>query len=139
MSAVSEQTVLSLKSIGGIMNKDHATVLHARAQHEGNMLYDERYKHIYEMISAELEETLADYQDQVYEVIRDKKIPVNGDKTAQSMVDLYEQRIKALRNNMEREILELKHKNSILTRELKRAQTRAQGLNEECKRLKNLL
>lgn len=139
MCAVSEQTVLSLKSIGSVLNKDHATVLHARSQHESNMTFDERYKNIYNMISNELEETLAEYQDQVYEVIRNKKIPVNGEKTAESMVAMYEQRIRSLKSRYEKQILDLERRNSILTREYKRAQERAQGLNEECKRLKNLL
>lgn len=139
MCAVSEQTVLSLKTIGAILKKDHATVLHARSQHESNMTFDERYKNIYNMISKELEDTLAEYQDQVYEVIRNKKIPVNGEKTAESMVAMYEQRIRSIKNRYEKEILDLERRNTILTREYKRAQERAQGLNEECKRLKNLL
>lgn len=139
MCVVSEQTVLSLKEIGRVLNKDHATVIHARKMHESNMLCDERYRNIYNMISAEVEETLDQYQDQIFEVIRDKHIPINGAATEESIVLMYEERIQSLKKRHKKEILQLKSENSILTKEYQRALLRAQGLNEECKRLKNLL
>ena len=139
MCVVSEQTVLSLKEIGRVLNKDHATVIHARKMHESNMLCDERYRNIYNMISAEVEETLDQYQDQIFEVIRNKQIPINGAATEESIALMYEDRIQSLKKRHKKEILQLKSENSILTKEYQRALLRAQGLNEECKRLKNLL
>jgi len=139
MCVVSEQTVLSLKEIGRVLNKDHATVIHARKMHESNMMCDERYRNIYNMISAEVEETLDQYQDQIFEVVRNKQLPNNGAAIEETIFSMYEERIESLKKRHKKEILQLKSENSILTKEYQRALLRAQGLNEECKRLKNLL
>jgi hypothetical protein len=53
-----KNSTLSLSEIGRIMNKDHATVLHACKQHDTNYRFDINYKSVYyivnEMVRTEM-------------------------------------------------------------------------------------
>jgi len=51
-------TTLSLASIGGVLGKDHATVLHACRQHESNYKYDPSYRVVYDDMFVNMEDYL---------------------------------------------------------------------------------
>lgn len=55
---VRENTALSLASIGSVMGKDHATVLHACRNHESNYRYDPDYRLIHDNMLVEIEDYL---------------------------------------------------------------------------------
>jgi len=56
--AVRKYSTLSLSEIGGIMDKDHSTVLHACNQHESNYRFDSNYKAVYYFIDEMVRERL---------------------------------------------------------------------------------
>lgn len=56
--AVRKYSTLSLSEIGGIMDKDHSTVLHACNQHESNYRFDSNYKAVYYLIDEMVREAL---------------------------------------------------------------------------------
>lgn len=51
-------TTLSLASIGGILGRDHATVLHACRNHEINYNYDPSYRIVYDDMFVRMEDYL---------------------------------------------------------------------------------
>jgi len=53
-------TTLSLASIGAILGKDHATVLHAWRNHESNYKYDPSYRMIFDDMCVSIEDFLLD-------------------------------------------------------------------------------
>lgn len=53
-----ELTSVALADIGAIIDKDHATVLHAKKKHEENLLYLPGYKAVYQEIKYNLEKRL---------------------------------------------------------------------------------
>lgn len=57
--AVRELTTLSLTEIGNILDKDHATVLHAKKNHLGNLKYLPTYEDVYNDIYYGLRKALA--------------------------------------------------------------------------------
>jgi hypothetical protein len=54
-----ELSSLSLNEIGQIINKDHATVLHAMKQHKNNIAYLPTYQDVYEEIYHGIKKALA--------------------------------------------------------------------------------
>ena len=137
--ASTETTALSLAAIGSIMDKDHSTVLHARKQHEQNFIYDKNYKQIYLMLLDEMQMLMDKYQQQVIEVISKRKIPVTGDQTMNAILDVYERKIDMMKRNYTTQIADYQLKYIRLEKEKNRQQARAERLNTECLRLKNLL
>lgn len=56
-----ENTTLSLSSIGAVLGKDHATVLHACRNHESNYKYDPTYRFIHDDMFIAMEDYLIEY------------------------------------------------------------------------------
>lgn len=56
--AVRKYSTLSLSETGGLMGKDHATVLHACKQHDTNYRFDSNYKAVYYLIDEMVREAL---------------------------------------------------------------------------------
>lgn len=137
--AATETTALSLKAIGRVMNKDHATVLHARKQHEMNFTYDRRYNAIYLMMISELQALMDQYRKQMEEVILKRKVPVHGGQTMESIIDMYERKLQSQEKRYKTQLADYQLKMSILEKEKNKQQERAEKLNKECLRLKNLL
>ena len=63
-----ELTSLSLSSIGKLLNKDHATVLHAIRNHSTNYLQDGQYR-VYDQMYAQLEQRMDKFNSDVSDVI----------------------------------------------------------------------
>lgn len=56
LTCLKELTTLSLMDIGSILNKDHATVLHASRSHEMNYKFDMNYRVVYNRLSSQLQQ-----------------------------------------------------------------------------------
>lgn len=56
--AAKEMSNLTLKDIGTIIERDHATVLHAKKVHDSNFRFDRNYSRAYKMICDDLSEIL---------------------------------------------------------------------------------
>lgn len=132
-----ELTTLSLKSIGSIIGKDHATVLHAVKKHNENVIHLNGYLTIYNEIKYNLEKKL------------DLDTIVNE---AESIHDLRELRsrlirtssklrlkIKELNDFKSNQKLSLKAENDFLKKHSKQINERNKKLEKELARVKNLL
>lgn len=127
--AATELTTLSLATVGSIINKDHATVLHAKRKHEDNMRFLSNYKHVYKDIYKSLSINLNygnDFEDA--EGVKELK------ELRARLVDMSQK----LRNAII-EANELSYKSEILIKHNKSLQERNDKLNKELARVKNLL
>lgn len=141
-TACREVTSLPLASIGSILNKDHATVLHATRNHEMNMKFSREYVRIYEEAKVGLKHVLGigdirlevenlyslnELRNRLIEIsarLRDRTIKYNQLKEEVDGIE-----------NPKKLILE----NKILTKTNKELLQRNEQLNKELKRIKNLL
>lgn len=136
--AVTETTAISYATIGRITNRDHSTVVHCRRMHESNM-HDATYKKVYFTLLDRMTDLVKEYQDGIQEIIRRRKKDYGGEATLNSMVNMYERRLQAQERNYVNKIQLLEKEVTILRKHLKQATNRAEQLNTEALRLKNLL
>ena len=130
---------LSLKSIGNILDKDHATVLHACRIHDSNYSYDKVYRSIFDSIANSMSESIDNHTEDIENIVieRLKKIDVNLYES--SVIDKYKRKMEQLDFMHNQKIEALKRELRIVGKQLKIHQARAEELDKECLRLKNLL
>jgi|TARA_R100000479_G_scaffold122875_1_gene63361 hypothetical protein len=128
-------TQLSLKSIGRILDKDHATVLHAIRQHDTNLRFCAQYQNIYTEMHECLNDIIETNAERVYNIVKQKAQEVNSDAFTDHMVIMYKQKIK----NQEEKTEQVKKELAIVAEHNKKLQKRNEELNAECLRLKELL
>ncbi len=134
-------TTLSLAGIGGIIERDHATVLHACKSHESNYKYDPSYRIVYDDMFVRMEDYLLE-NGIVPNTVNDE---MKNDNEVRDIHFKFLSVSRRLRDKT-RELNSLK--NSVDVR-LKRAesiqkhftgmQSRIYQLESELKRVKNLL
>ena len=134
-----EHTSLTLQKIGGIISKDHATVLHAQKQHEGNYLYDDRYRQAFVVCTTEVEYLMDKYQDVMQEVVSKRIVDLNIDQSIENVVVGYKKRLKRMEERYQRDIYQLNERLQKMSKQLNIVNQRNAILNEELKRTKNLL
>lgn len=140
MTACRKFSNLSLGTIGKICEgRDHATVLHAQRCHSPNYMYDTTYRNAYDAISNSLIEILDTHTDKVEALMMQKLNQKDIDAYTQSMVSVYKKKMEKQKNRYEEEIVSLKKELSIIRVHLKKQSSRANKLDKECLRLKNLL
>ncbi len=131
-------TSVSLQGIARILDKTHATILHACRQHESNYMYDPDYRLVYDDMFNEMEEfllvngvvpkTIHPHVSEV-EDVHFKFIDVSRrlrDKIKE--FDTY-------RKSVEVEVRKIEHMKS----HSKNLQERVWKLEDDCRRMKNLL
>lgn len=137
--AVVERSTLTYQKIGYIINRDHATVIHALKNHESNHSFDRIYQQCYYIMSQQVNDMMNMYHKDVEEGIRKKQVDVHGNKAVQNIVDRYNQRIIRIERDHDDQ---LKRKDQIiqsLSKQLKNFEARNNALNKEILRVKNLL
>lgn len=135
--AVLEQTSLSLQRIGSIMNKNHATILHAKKQHDSNLTYDAKYRQCYHQISEAIADIVDEYDAEVRKAIRSRTTIVNP--SLDKLEKDFELKLLNQQRRADERYEELLRKYEFIANQLKLQTARANKLNEEAKRLKNLL
>lgn len=133
-------TSLSLMDIGSIINKDHATVLHAQRKHEENLMYLQGYKNVYNSMEYQLKSLLNTHIDinDAYDIEDVKELRMRLIETS-SRLRMKIVEYKHLEKYTEESPARAVAENKILTKLLKDVQHRNQNLNKELLRLKNLL
>lgn len=134
-----DNTMLSMKTIGSIIGRDHATVIHSRKNHKWNAIHDKTYIRLYHFFSQEVGKCAEEYDAGLQEVISNRVATVGDDSLVGQYKDSYERKIKRLQDKYETELEVLRHKLKATSKALKRADERNVVLNNECLRLKNLL
>lgn len=138
--ACRKHTSLSLSEIGGVINKDHTTVLHAGKNHDANIKYLVNYERTYKEIERELIEAMY-HQDDIslaediltVKELRQRLITISK-KLRYKIIELnylYEQE-SILPVRMEEE-------NTFLKRHNKELHERNKRLEKELARVKNLI
>ena len=138
-AATRELTNLSLKSIGNILNKDHATVLYAIRSHQTNYTYDAQYRNVYDEIFGSMAKIVDGHNEDLYDLIERRMQSLDIEGFNSDMIEMYRRKLETQATHYDETIEHLKKQNAILLRNLKSAQQRAENLNEEALRLKNLL
>lgn len=135
--AVIEQTSLSLQRIGEIINKNHATIIHAKKQHESNYAYDTKYRMCYEQISDAIANIVDEYDSEVKRAMRSRSTIVNP--SLDKLEEEFERKLQRMERKEGERYDELLSKYNSVCKALKTQSKRAEELNIECIRLKNLL
>ena len=134
-----DNTTLSMKVIGRIIGRDHATVIHARKNHSWNIIREKPYAQAYCFFSEMLSKKTNEHEDIIQEFLR-TNVSVSTEKgMIERYTDIYEAKLKRLEGKYEQELQSLRHENKVLSKTLKMAEERTRELNTECLRLKNLL
>lgn len=123
---------LSLKAVAKILNKDHATVIHAIKQHEPNYIYDDAYRTIYNAINNTIISALADYH------------VAKSEKTSQKLANLSaDAQLKTENRNLTRKLKELNDEINIIKDqhelELKKLRSQIKIAQDERDRLQDKL
>ena len=137
--ACREISNLSLNTIGRILNKDHATVIHAMKSHEGNYRFDAQYREIYTEIHSCLTDIVDVNTEKVYSVIRDRAMQVDPDLYHNHIIETYKQRIASQEREHNDKTDVLKSTLLKTQKHNKELKKRMDWLNNECLRLKNLI
>lgn len=135
-----ELTSLSLADIGSILNKDHATVIHAEKKHEENMIYLRGYKEVYNDMRTKLEREL-NIENTSYEVNQIDDLMELRERLIQTSSKLRMKilEVNSLRKQIEESPTRAIEENKILSKLLKDVQKRNDRLHNELARLKNLV
>lgn len=140
MSACRKFSNLSLATIGKICGgRDHATVLHAKRSHSANYMYDSTYRGAYDAIANSIVERIDTHTDKVEALMMQKLNQEDIDSYTQSMVSVYKKKMEKQRDKYEERIDLLKKELNIIRVHLRKQTKRADKLDKECLRLKNLL
>ena len=121
--AVRKYSTLSTTVIGGIIKKDHATVIHACKQHEGNYNYDINYKSVYYLIDEIVRDALIEHS-----ILKEKAFDENLYKNK----DVRERMIKLAKRNRQ-----LITENKTVIEENNRLKEYAKQVNKEISALKS--
>jgi hypothetical protein len=134
-----ETSSLSLSTIGRIIKKDHATVLHAIRSHEGNYRFDAQYREIYTEMHTCLSDIIGSNTEKVYDAVKQRALQINPDFYENHIIQTYKQRLDTQDREYKETIETLKDTLLQTQKHNKILQKRMNWLNDECLRLKNLL
>lgn len=137
---VRKHTSLSLAEIGSVIDKDHASVLHAKKNHDSNIKYLVNYKRTYNEIEREIKDILYHEEDVA---------------TAEDLITVKELRIRLINisGRLREKVLEIKYikehhvnhpirvekENVFLKKHNREIHERNKRLEKELLRLKNLI
>ena len=134
-----ELTNLSLAAIGKMLGKDHATVLHAIKHHKANYTYDPLYRNIYDDLYASMAEMIHGHNEDIYNAIENRMKNLDLDMFNDEMIKMYKKKLETQREQFELQVDSLKRDVSRLKKQLRTTQERAEFLNKEALRYKNLV
>lgn len=131
-------TSVSLQGIARILDKTHATILHACRQHESNYMYDPDYRLVYDDMFNEIEEFLLvngvvpkTIHPHVSEVEDVHFKFINVSRRLRNKIKEFD----TYRKSVEVEVRKIEHMKS----HSKYLQERVWKLEDDCRRMKNLL
>jgi hypothetical protein len=127
--ALTNETGLTYSAIGNIMNKNHATIIHCRRNHESNMLYDPHYPEIYDLMCRKIYDMIISGSDETRAILNRKYY------FSEKNVENY---FVAIEKKYKRKLEHVVNENVALKKLVKDLTKRNEKLNDICVRLKNL-
>jgi hypothetical protein len=137
--AVLENSVLPMKVIGNMIDRDHATVIHARKNHQTNYLYDKKYAAAYLQISNKIKDFCEEYDDSLMVLLKSRAVKITDEGLLRELEETQERKIKRLEDKYKSEAETLRLENKALSKTLTKALERNHYLHEELARLKNII
>lgn len=137
--SVLENSVIPMKVIGKMIDRDHATVIHARKSHQMNYLYDKKYAAVYLNMSEQIREFVEDYDDNLMALLKSRAVKITDSGLLKELEETLERKVKRLDDKYHLEGETLRLENKVLSKSLKKALERNDVLHKELARLKNLL
>lgn len=137
--AAREFSNLSLSAIGNILGKNHATVLHAIKNHEMNYRYDKIYRTTFDAMSYAIANKIDRHTENMEELVAKKLSKINVDVYENSLIHMYKRKLEKAEARYEDKIKDIQRELTVITKQMHRHKKRAEKLNMECLRLKNLL
>jgi hypothetical protein len=134
-----ELTTLSLSSIGRVLNKDHATVLHAIKKHSANYMYDKTYRNVYDMVYSDLSGQMDKFNSHITDLVSRRIDKMDVDMFSMTMLKVYKSKLEKQQVLHAMQIESLKKERDAIRKYNKTIKKRMDWLNDECLRLKNLL
>ena len=139
MVACNNITPLSLKSIGGVLGKDHSTVIYAKKCHDVNLLYSQDYIILLDTFEELIGKMVQDLSQKARDRSADRRIIDNEDGASALLITEYERQIHKLRRKMQEVIDNSNAKLHNLGQQVSIQNDRNKHLSSELLRLKNLL
>mgnify|MGYP003867024941 FL=1 len=139
MVACNNITPLSLKSIGGVMGKDHSTVIYAKKSHEVNTIYSQDYVILLDSFEELIGKMVEDLSQKARARSADRRIIDNEDGASALLIIEYERQITKLQRKMQEQIEQSNVKIHSLGTQVTIQNNRNHHLSSELLRLKNLL
>ena len=130
---------LSLNAIGNILNKNHATVLHAHKCHEMNYKYDKIYRTTFDSMAYAITKMVDAHTENIEQLVAERLSKINVDVYENSLIDMYKRKLEKTEERYEELLGSVKRDLAVVTKQMKHHKRRAEKLNKECLRLKNLL
>lgn len=132
-------STLPVVQIASIIDRDHATVLHAVKINVTNRKYDQRYESVYLWLHGEISKILKDHIEERAEAVMHRVRQSNPDLDVDSLIQSVKADVSIKFNLMKEENEKLKKENQIIAKQLKIMGSRNKILESELKRIKNLV
>jgi hypothetical protein len=132
-------STLPVVQIASIINRDHATVLHAAKINATNRRYDQKYESVYLWLHGEICKVLKDHIDERSEAVMQRVRQTNPELDIESLIQSVKADVSIKFNLMKEENERLNKENKSLTKQFKVISSRNNILESELKRIKNLL
>jgi len=132
---------VSLKNIGNILGKDHATILYALRQHDWLVLHDTTYLSIYDIIYNQVTTIIEDNNEATVQIMKDRlsSDEARRDVAEDILIKMYREKLEK-QDAIHAESVSVLEKNIIYYKKYaKDLYNRNERLQNECLRLKNLL
>ena len=130
---------LSLAMIGRILNKNHATVLYACRCHETNYKYDKIYRNVFDSMAHDIGSLIESHTDDIETMVEERLSKINIDVYENSLIHMYKTKLEKAEKRYDEQLAAINRDLSIVTKQMKSYKKRAEKLNKEYLRLKNLL
>tara|TARA_R110000782_G_scaffold89299_4_gene171774 strand:- start:595 stop:1152 length:558 start_codon:yes stop_codon:yes gene_type:complete len=132
-------TNIPIVQIGSIIDRDHASVIHANKNHEHNRRYDKRYEDIYLSMHEKMSKLLTEYtkEREIQAVNRARKN--NPGIDLDYMIGQVDHKWSIAMSSLEAEKKQLEKANAVYINSNKLHMSRISILESELKRIKNLI
>lgn len=132
-------STLPVVQIASIIDRDHATVLHAAKMNVTNRKYDQKYESVYLWLHGEISKVLKDHIEERAEAVMHRVRQTNPDLDVESLVQSVKADVSIKFDLIKEENERLKKENDTISKQFKIISSRNKILESELKRVKNLL
>ena len=139
LMAARELSNLTTTALGRIVDRNHASVVHAVRNHFSNHTYCSTYRKVYSSVHEELQEVMFGYNEELGDMLKVRFSKIQADSVHLAMANMYKSKYEKQRMVYDEKIEMLKNEINLLSKQIKSVRKRNHLLGDECLRLKNLV